>query len=350
MTSAAMGADEQSPADLLTVIVLTYQQRTTIDRTLDSVLDQRSDFPFRILVHDDASTDGTQERLRKIAALNPGRIDLLLRQENQFSQGICIPAQLLLDVRSRYVAFLEGDDHWTDPDKLALQVQFMEERPWCTVSHHEFTLFNDGGRDDYEAHLRRYLAGLPWRTMERAPGNRLALGNFVRTCTAMIRRDAIRDEVLRAAFDVRPGDHLIFGAATENGDIGFIDRDMATYRLHGENSWAALDGRDRVMRQVGVFWFLSAHLRGPAQLAWQQGLFHYVMKKPVLRGRYPALLKLMQTAQAHKELTEVTAEVIRQTEELLAAKAATEAQLAQVTSDRDQLYAALSSLPGLSGV
>jgi len=310
----------------VTVLLLTYNQRHMIDRTLDGILDQRTEKPFRIVVHDDASTDGTRERLQQVAARHPGRFELVLQEKNQLSQGVSITARVLLNIDTEFVALCEGDDYWTDPAKLQLQVEFMRENPWCTVCHHEFTILGDGGRPEYEANLRAYLNSLPWRTQPRIDGNRLALGNFVRTCTSMIRRSALRDEVLRAMHDVRPGDHLLFCMAAEQGDVGFIDRDMATYRLHSEGSWAMLDGAERAARQLGVYWFLAAHLRGPMQHALQEMLLHMLVGTPGLRDRYQALRDLRgQIAQLAAAGTQ-TADALEST---LARVAKLEQQLAQ---------------------
>jgi hypothetical protein len=321
---------------VVTVLLLTYNQRHLLDRCLAGVLEQRTDFPVRILAHDDASTDGTQDRLREVAAEHPGRFDLVLQGENQLSQGVSIPARQLLGIDSEFVAFCEGDDYWTDPDKLQLQVDFLRANPWCSLCHHEFSIVSDGGRPEYETRLRSYLASLPWRTQPRTAGWHLALGNFARTCTTMLRRSALRDELLRAAHDVRPGDHMLFCSAVEQGDIGFIDRDMACYRLHTGGSWSMLDAAERERRQLGVYWFLAAHLRGPMQHAVQEMLLHQLAQSATQRRRYRPLRELNdQIAQLVQAGTR-TADALEAT---LSRVAVLEDRLAAVTSERDLLAA-----------
>lgn len=324
---------------VVTVLLLTYNQRHLVDRALTGILEQRLDVPFRVLVHDDASTDGTQDRLREVAAQHPDTVELILQAENQLSRGVCIPARLVLQATGEFVAFCEGDDYWTDPDKLQLQVDFLRANPWASICHHEFTIRSDGGRADYEAVLRRYLASLPWRTAERAPGRNLALGNFVRTCTAMLRRSALREEVLHAAHDVRPGDHLLFCAAAEGGDVGFIDRDMATYRLHGEGSWAMLDAAERQARQLGVYWFLAGQLRGPMQDAVQEVLLHLLVSSPAHRTRFQPLRELTDQIAQLADAGTRTADAL---EAVLSQKAALEHRLATLTAERDLLAGALT--------
>jgi len=324
---------------VVTVLLLTYNQRHLVDRALTGILEQRLDVPFRVLVHDDASTDGTPDRLRELASRHPDTIELILQGENQLSRGVSIPARLLLRTDSEFVAFCEGDDYWTDPAKLQLQVDFLRANPWCSICHHDFTILSDGGRADYEAGLRRYLASLPWRTAPRAAGRHLALGNFVRTCTAMVRRSALREEVLRAAHDVRPGDHLIFCAAAEGGDVGFLDRDMATYRLHGEGSWAMLEVAERQARQLGVYWFLAAHLRGPMQDAVQEVLLHLLVSSPAHRARFQPLRELTDQIAQLAEAGSRTADAL---EAVLAQRAVLTDRLATLTAERDLPAGALT--------
>ncbi|MBL8931849.1 MAG: glycosyltransferase [Kineosporiaceae bacterium] len=337
--SDRVGAAVTDPAPtvgtpVVTVLLLTYNQRPYVERALAGILEQRLDVPLRVVVHDDASTDGTQDAVRAAAERHPGRLELILQTENQLSRGVSITARLLLDVDSEFVALCEGDDFWTDPDKLQQQVDFLRANPWCSVCHHDFSIVSDGGRADYEAGLRRYLDSLSWRTSPRVEGRRLALGNFVRTCTAMIRRSSLRDELLRAAHDVRPGDHMLFCAAAEHGDVGFINRDMACYRLHDGGSWSMLDPAQREERQLGVYWFLAGQLRGPMQHAVQEVLLHLLATSATQRQRYQALRELTgqiaQLAQAGSQ----TADALEAT---LARSAALQERLSAVTAERDLL-------------
>jgi glycosyltransferase involved in cell wall biosynthesis len=332
---------------LVTVLVLTYNQLHLVDQALEGILAQRTDFDFRVLIHDDASTDGTQDRLRAVAADHPDLIELILQEENQLSQGVSIPARLLLRTHSEFVAFCEGDDYWTDPDKLQRQVDFLSANPWCTLCHHHYTILNDGGRKEYETSLRDYLASLPWRTDERVPGHRLAVTNFVKTCTAMVRRAAIRDRVLIAAHDVRPGDHIVFCSAAENGDVGFIDRDMATYRLHDQGSWGMLDHGARVLTHLGAYWFLAAHMRGPMQRAVQERLLHRLVGNPVLRREYSALRSLddqiHELAGRVDELATTGTLTADALEAALGEKTDVERRLGAVTRQRDLLSSTLAA-------
>ena len=257
-----MGELPSDGSPMVTVIVLTYDHAQFVAQAVGSVLAQDTPWPIRVIVHDDASSDETPEILRRLAIANPGRLELRLRDTNVLSTGVNPSVEILRDVTTPYVAWCEGDDWWTDPHKLRRQVEFMQDNDWCSVVHHDVeTVVEDGGSDDYASHLRKLLAQ-PWRREQRLPGVRIAHGNFIMTCSAMVRRSRLRERALAAVFDVQPGDFVTFALALEDGDIGFIPESMAAYRIHGGNFWAR-PRDDRTGEEQRALWFLAAYAVDP---------------------------------------------------------------------------------------
>lgn len=109
---------------LVSICCITYNHKEYIRDALDGFLSQRTDFPYEILINDDASTDGTADIIREYEQKYPEKIRALLQTENQYSKGITNPSGAFNfpRVRGRYVAMCEGDDYWTDPEKLQKQV------------------------------------------------------------------------------------------------------------------------------------------------------------------------------------------------------------------------------------
>jgi hypothetical protein len=189
---------------------------------------------------------------------------LILQRVNQLQLGNSGAGIYLVDLETPFLAFCEGDDLWTDPYKLAKQVRFMVDRPWCTISHHDVEIWNEGGDAQYERELREHLAVRQSRS-ERTPGVALAEGNSILTCSAMVRTDALPSDVLRAIGDVQPEDFLVFAIAADAGDIGFIPEEMSRYRLHGQNYWASMSAPERAAFELESLWFLAVHLTGSMQ-------------------------------------------------------------------------------------
>lgn len=257
---------------MVTVIVLTYNHAAFVEQAVGSVLDQETPWPVRIVVHDDASTDGTRDIVRRIAADNPGRLELVLQNSNTLSTGRNPSVEILREVATPYVAWCEGDDWWTDQLKLRRQVEFMDASPWCAVSHHEVEIVVEpGGSTEYGRDLGELLAQ-PWRRSRRIPGTRIAQGNFIMTCSAMVRRDRLRDRALAAVFDVQPGDLVTFALALEGGDVGFLPQTMAAYRIHGDNMWARPAEARLSPDNDRALWFLATFAQDPIRSAVRETL------------------------------------------------------------------------------
>lgn len=128
---------------LVSVLSITYNQAPFIRQCLDGILCQRTSFRFELIIHDDCSTDGTDEIIRTYARRYPEIIRPFFESENQYSKGVnglfatfCMP-----HVRGRYVAICEGDDWWTDPEKLQKQIDFLASHPeydFCCHRYHTF--------------------------------------------------------------------------------------------------------------------------------------------------------------------------------------------------------------------
>jgi len=119
---------------LVTVILPTHNHAPFIAQAIESVLMQQTDFPFDILLHDDASTDGTADVCRAYAKEHPDKITLIAQSVNQYQIDRRIQSHILIPrVKAKYTAILDGDDFWVDPLKLQKQIDYMETHPDCTL-------------------------------------------------------------------------------------------------------------------------------------------------------------------------------------------------------------------------
>lgn len=116
---------------IVTVCCLTYNHEKFIRQCLDGFIMQKTSFRFEVLVHDDASTDKTQDIIREYESNYPNIIRPIFQKKNQYSKGIrailatfCYP-----HARGKYIAICEGDDYWIDPLKLQKHVDFLENNP-----------------------------------------------------------------------------------------------------------------------------------------------------------------------------------------------------------------------------
>ena len=121
----------------VSVVAITYNHIKFIEKALDSFLMQETNFPFEIIVHDDASTDGTSDIVRNYQKKYPDIIKPIIQTENQYSKHRGIALKDVFDnIKTKYIALCECDDNWTDETKLQKQFDFMEENPEYSVCYH----------------------------------------------------------------------------------------------------------------------------------------------------------------------------------------------------------------------
>lgn len=124
---------------LVSIVTLTYNQERYIRQTLDSFLSQRCNFEFEIVLHDDASTDETQNIIKAYQAKHPDKIRIIQETENQYSKGLLHIYDLTIKTcRGKYIAYCEGDDYFIDPEKLQKQVNFLEANKDYNLVHTGF--------------------------------------------------------------------------------------------------------------------------------------------------------------------------------------------------------------------
>ncbi len=131
----------------VSVICTCFNHEKYIKDALESFVNQKTSFEYEVIVHDDASTDNSAEIIREYEKKYPDIIKPIYQTQNQYSQGIKIVKTFILPKLSgKYIAFCEGDDYWTDENKLQRQVDFLESRPEFDVCVHntEFEYVSEG--------------------------------------------------------------------------------------------------------------------------------------------------------------------------------------------------------------
>jgi len=225
------------------VFVLTHDHVDWIGQALDSALAQQAPFEFELLVADDFSTDGTRERVLEYAARYPDRIRTFLPDRNLGVAGIWL--QAARQCHGEYVAILEGDDYWTSPDKLAKQVGLLDGNPgWSTCFHRATLFFDDGSRPSRPA-TPAFSKGV------------FDLDDILRSCfipflTVVFRRDVLAT-VPEWLFGYRWFDWLFHIWCARRGAIGFLDEDMAAYRVHAGGNWSARSRVTQLQEDLNVY-------------------------------------------------------------------------------------------------
>lgn len=121
----------------ISVYCLAYNCVNFIDKSINGMLDQKVNVDYKIIIHDDASDDGTADIIRKYADMYPEKICAILQSENQYSKGVNIYDQYIApNIEDEYIAICEGDDYWIEKNKLQLQYDYMKTHPECSLCTH----------------------------------------------------------------------------------------------------------------------------------------------------------------------------------------------------------------------
>lgn len=257
--------------NLVTVFCLTYNHREYIRTALDSILSQKTDFKYNIFIFDDASNDGTSDILLEYKEKYPEVISLYTAPRNTYKasyrKGLL---QCLYNryVTGKYVAFCEGDDYWTDTEKLQLQVEYMEHNPDCVMTAHNAILDNTETGEKILCRLRQGSRII-------TPGEIIfqSGGNFPTASLVMIRDVFVKDEQFPTC-DV--GDYPMQLYAITKGYIYYFERTMSVYRYMHSGSWSSRilnDFEKHTVHCLGMIEFLKKYD------AYAEGRFHADIQK-----------------------------------------------------------------------
>lgn len=133
--------NKEKDSVLISVCLITYNHAAFIRQAIEGVLMQKIDFPWEFIIADDKSTDGTTDILLEYQKKYPRLIKLLLQEKNVG------PGKNWMDLisapKGKYIAYIEGDDYWTDNYKLQKQVNFIEANPSYSICWTQYDILKN---------------------------------------------------------------------------------------------------------------------------------------------------------------------------------------------------------------
>lgn len=126
--------------------IIVYNQKDFIAQCIDGMLNQVCDFPYNIVIADDGSTDGTQDILREYQSRYPEKIKLVLNEQNGGIAANWVSGCKEFE-GGEFVSFCDGDDYWSNPKKLQLQVDYLRAHPECVAVSSDYDNMNEDGSD-----------------------------------------------------------------------------------------------------------------------------------------------------------------------------------------------------------
>lgn len=246
----------ENSAPLVSIVCDTYNHAPYIKDALEGFLAQKTSFPFEIIVHDDASTDGTAELVRSYERAHPDLFYCIYRDENIYARDPKILEHYVFPLaRGKYIAICEGDDYWTSPSKLQTQIDHMESHPDCTLCVSAAEMVNP--EKEHIGWVKPYKSDcdIPMDALIRGGGGIVATASIVVPTQLAQNRAAFCDmaDVDDAVLQ------LWFGA---NGTTHFFAEPMCAYRYEVPGSWTktffASDREARIRHHEGMIRALKA--------------------------------------------------------------------------------------------
>jgi glycosyltransferase involved in cell wall biosynthesis len=218
---------------LLTIVVFTYNLKKYVPQSLESILSQKVNFKYQIIIADDCSTDGTIDVIKDYQQRYPDLITLMLSDKNQKLTRNSIRVYEVL--KTEYFTILDGDDYWTDCNKLQEQIDFLQNHPNFTICGHNtkllyesdpkkevFVYNGDGTKDEFD--FSDILNNVPC---------------YMHTSSTMFRNVIFKhgvpkdfydslDTIYERAFE---GDSIRNYIHLEKGKMKYIDKTMSVYQI-----------------------------------------------------------------------------------------------------------------------
>lgn len=231
---------------LVSIVCNFFNHEKFAKQAIESFLMQKTDFEFEILLHDDASTDGTREIVSKYAKEFPDKISAIVQQENKGQKGINIWMLYQFPrAKGKYIALCDGDDYWIDPYKLQKQVNVFRNDPDCSLTFHntlEVTV---------EKSTLKYIQNLK---------ERFYIQDFVHffyaRTVSMVFRNPEQDWPKQFQ-NMRIGDWPVAIWLMQYGCARYIPEVMAAYRIHDGGVYTTWNSNKKAIHVFESFLLLS---------------------------------------------------------------------------------------------
>lgn len=228
----------------VSIFMITYNHERYIAQALESVFMQKTKFDFEIVIGEDCSSDGTRQIVKEYEKKYPQLIHAIYQKQNVGAMRNAFEFTLPL-CKGRYIAWLEGDDYWTDPYKLQKQVDFLELNPEFVIDYHNAKTIDAGNNVLLESQL-------PDDCKRDFSSIELKRGAYLLPLSLCFRN--VIKEYPDELYKVKNGDTFLIGLLGQYGKGKYIeDIEPAVYRVHQRGIWSSASPRLKIKYHRNTF-------------------------------------------------------------------------------------------------
>jgi glycosyltransferase involved in cell wall biosynthesis len=283
-----IGVDIHDHFELI-VQVLSFNQFEYLENALMSVLNQAWDRRWRILIHDDASTDGSQEMIREFAVKYPEKIIAVLQQKNKFTRAYDISNLLQKLVSSDFTSRLDADDYFFTRDKLRKQVSYLRSHPNVSLTYHDYYILDERRKENFSVKFNQ---------SQRCSWMKLLMGNPIATSTAVYRSGNAKCLPFQlGGFAIQDWPLWVF--LETQGEIHYLKDIHSVYRVHDRNSFAEKSNRTFEKDLFALHGICAEMQKGFRKKIWLLMLYVYKIVRLLDRPTFGMSHKVLNTIRAH---------------------------------------------------
>ena len=247
-----------SSKPLVSICVQTYQHKKYIKKCLDSILEQKTNFDFEILLGEDHSKDGTREICEDYAQRFPEKIRLFLHHRENQIKIMGEPTSNFnalynfYSARGKYIAFCEGDDAWNDPLKLQKQVDYLESHSNYSFTYHSYKTIDNTGSyilsDEEKIQPKLDIKSHDLKTCEYHP-----------LLLTICFRNELR-QIPAEMINVINVDSFLISLLGNLGEAKFLDKvEASLYRKHSGGIWSHRNKARKYLSKIMTYQKLMAY-------------------------------------------------------------------------------------------
>lgn len=243
---------------LVSVLCLAFNHEKYIKNTLDGFVNQKTNFRYEVIVHDDASTDNTKKIISAYVEKYPDIFIAIYQKENQYSKGVSIIGEYMLPlVRGEYIAVCEGDDYWIDSEKLQKQIDIMENKKRVSLCVHKTKCIDeDGSENERTIPEPDYCVRAGIQDKEQLYRNIWIKGGYpFHTSSFVFQKKILEERYSKEAQFAKyiNGDQVYIRLALLKGDIFYLNEEMSCRRLMSVGNWNSTF-LEKSIKEKLVYW------------------------------------------------------------------------------------------------